>query len=66
MEISYSKDSGNSIVKNKQLSDSKIKGLFVTSAIKFVTTFATLSLGHLEHYPSKVNHVTFSRDWLFF
>ena len=62
MEISYSKDSGNSIVKNKQLSDSKIEGLFVTSIIKLVTIFATLSSGHLKHYPSKVNHVTFSLD----
>ena len=61
MGISYSKDSKNSIVKNKQqqLSNSKIERLFVTSIIKFDIVFVILS-GYWEHYPSRVNCVTFS------
>ena len=61
MGISYSKDSKNSIVKNKQqqLSNSKIERLFVTSIIKFDIIFVILS-GYWEHYPSRVNCATFS------
>ena len=61
MGISYSKDSKNSIIKNKQqqLSNSKIERLFVTSIIKFDIVFVILS-GYWEHYPSRVNCATFS------
>ena len=61
MGISYSKNSKNSIVKNKQqqLSNSKIERLFVTSIIKFDIIFVILS-GYWEHYPSRVNCATFS------
>ena len=61
MGISYSKDSNNSIVKNKQkqLSNSKIERLLVTSIIKFDIIFAILS-GYWEHDPSRVSYTTFS------
>ena len=47
------------IVPNKQTWNSKIDRLFVTSRIKFIIMTLVILSGHWEHYPNRVNHVTF-------
>ena len=59
MGISYSKDSNISVVKNKQLLNSKIERLCVISAIKFLITIFVILLDYVAHYPIRVNFATF-------
>ena len=59
IRISYSKDSNNSVVLNKQPRNPGIDRLFVKSIIKFVITVFVALSSYQEHYPNRVNYVTF-------
>ena len=59
-ETIKSKNSNDSIVKNKQILNSKIEILLVISIIKVAIMYFFVSISW-EHYPNKANNVTLLR-----
>ena len=59
LRLCFFKRSNNSIVPNKQLWNSKMDGIIVTSKIKLANIIFVILSGHWEHYPNRANHATF-------